>query len=115
MAQPDDPGLAGDIRALARQGFFNRADTEPVRVLEASPLGRGESYAAWLLQRPDAEPLVLRLARRPLSEMPRPMAQEFAALQIVPDGVGTRGLAMCDDAANPLEVPERRSSTPPLS
>ncbi|MDR2896578.1 MAG: phosphotransferase [Propionibacteriaceae bacterium] len=75
----------------------------PGEPLIISPLGRGESYQAYLIDLPD--PLVLRLPYRDQSVMPRPMSAEFAALELVPATIGSHGLAMSDHADNPLGHP----------
>ncbi|WP_256842073.1 phosphotransferase family protein [Ornithinimicrobium cryptoxanthini] len=65
---------------------------------EATLIGRGESYAAWLVisraladVRDPAGPrrIVVRVPHR-LDELPRPMAEEFAALAAAPEGLGPR-------------------------
>jgi aminoglycoside phosphotransferase (APT) family kinase protein len=52
-------------------------------------LGAGETYAAWRATAGDHD-VVVRVVRRPVAEMPRPMATEFAMLRLVPDGLGSR-------------------------
>src|SRR5579859_3386068 len=72
--------------------------------LTVAHLGDGESYRAWSVgpaeMGPDGvPPLVFRVVRRPPDELPRPMAEEFAALELVPEGVGPRGVLLDEDAA----------------
>ena len=64
-------------------------------------VGAGESYAAWLVHAPGGE-LLFRFPRRPPSEMPAAMADEFAALRRVPEDLGTRGIAVDDTPGNAL-------------
>ena len=69
-------------------GFDPTADRFDVRFL-----GQGESYRAWLLEDLAGEgagSFVLRVARRPADEMPRPIVEEFAALGQIPPDVGPR-------------------------
>ena len=68
-------------------------------------LGQGESYAAWLLEAAGSAPLVVRIARRPVSELPRPMAEEFAALALIPDRVGPPAVLLDASEDNPLASP----------
>ncbi|MCK0113009.1 phosphotransferase [Ornithinimicrobium sp. F0845] len=65
---------------------------------DATLIGTGESYAAWLVVSREAQDLrdpagpralVVRVPHRP-EELPRPMAEEFAALLAAPDGIGPR-------------------------
>jgi aminoglycoside phosphotransferase (APT) family kinase protein len=63
--------------------------------------GQGESYAAWLV-RAGEQTVLFRFPRRPPEEMPAAMADEFAALQRVPEDLGTRGLAVDDTPDNAL-------------
>lgn len=68
-------------------------------------LGQGESYAAWLLAEDGASPLVVRVARRALNDLPRPMAEEFAALRMVPHDIGPSPIVLADRAENALGAP----------
>lgn len=65
---------------------------------DATLIGSGESYAAWLvvsrepadLRDPDGpRRVVVRVPHRP-EELPRPMSEEFAALVAAPEGIGPR-------------------------
>ncbi|WP_232012045.1 aminoglycoside phosphotransferase family protein [Actinomyces slackii] len=100
----DDPGLAVVLEDMARQGSLTGA---PAPAITASRLGAGESYTAWLLRPADqgAGAHVLRLPRRPAAQMPRPMAEEYAALQRVPADLGSSAVAMEPSADNPLASP----------
>lgn len=78
--------------------------------VSATLLGSGESYAAWLavalagdeLLRRDRRTVVIRIPRRPFEDLPRPMAEEFAALLLAPEGVGPRPIHLqAPDAAEP--------------
>jgi len=60
-------------------------------------LGAGESYAAWRV-RTGTEDVVVRVARRPVAELPRPMANEFAMLRLVPEGLGPRPVLLDESA-----------------
>lgn len=128
---PDDAAFA--------TGLADAVEAGAVRGVVAGPghlrlLGRGESYAAWLLTRarpvsdsnvdggrpaesgvtldPDhadvsgsgeaAGTVLIRVAVRPPEDLPRPIAAEFTALQQVPAGIGTRGIAYDDTQDNPL-------------
>lgn len=71
--------------------------------LRVSLLGTGESYAAWRAG-DGATSLVFRLARRPVEDMPCPMADDRAAA-FVPDGIGSRALAVDDTGENALGCP----------
>jgi len=62
----------------------------PVRLRR---LGAGESYAAWLLCSGNKE-RVVRIPRRPLDQLPRSMAAEFAALEQVPPDLGASAVAI---------------------
>ncbi|WP_109471020.1 phosphotransferase family protein [Ornithinimicrobium cavernae] len=65
---------------------------------DATLIGSGESYAAWLVVSRELTDLrdprgprrvVVRVPHRP-DELPRPMSEEFAALVAAPEGVGPR-------------------------
>ncbi|MDA0564366.1 phosphotransferase [Streptomonospora sp. S1-112] len=110
--------------ALARQGrrIAYLARTAPTLVglpaappasarVEVAPLGSGESYTAWRVAVPPLgdgdggggaaaapEPVVVRILRRPLTELPRAMGEEFAALKAAPPGLGPRPLRLQLDA-----------------
>jgi aminoglycoside phosphotransferase (APT) family kinase protein len=73
-------------------------------LVRVSPLGLGESYAAWLVT-DGAASVVIRLARRRPEDMACPMIDEFRAGPLIPDGIGSRPLAMDDSADNPLGAP----------
>src|SRR5205085_5978001 len=67
---------------------------------QARLIGTGESYAAWLLDLGrEAEPLVVRIARRPVDDLPRPMAAE-----LVPAGIGPRPVLL-EESPEPLGAP----------
>lgn len=70
-------------------------------------LGVGESYAAWHLARTGGAELTVRVATREPADMPRPIAQEAAALPYVPTGSGPRLVAtgFDDGPTNPLRSP----------
>jgi aminoglycoside phosphotransferase (APT) family kinase protein len=68
-------------------------------------LGQGESYTAWRLDADGADPLVVRVARRAVEDLPRPMTEEFAALGILPDGVGPAPVLLEQAPDNPLGSP----------
>lgn len=89
------------IRAAARAGALRGI---PAGGAQVEPIGWGESYTAWLVRIGD-QSRVLRVQRRPPGEMPRPMAQELAALTRVPPQLGTRAIAMEADPGNPLGAP----------
>jgi aminoglycoside phosphotransferase (APT) family kinase protein len=76
----------------------------PAAAPDINPIGTGESYAAWLVQLPGSEPLVVRIARRPVDQMPRPMAAELAAIALVPTGVGPRAILL-EPSPDPLGAP----------
>lgn len=74
---------------------------------DATLIGRGESYAAWLVVSRELTDLrsaegprtvVVRVPHR-VDALPRPMSEEFAALIAAPDGIGPRPihLATVDD------------------
>ena len=74
-------------------------------------LGEGESYRAWLVRglilssgTSAPTPVVVRVARRPVAELPRPMRAEFAALQALPDGIGPRAVHL-EESADVLGAP----------
>lgn len=99
----DLPAQRARVEAYARE---HAADLglEATEALAAAHLGDGESYRAWAVGPADAgpdgvPPLVFRVVRRPPNELPRPMAEEFAALELVPEGVGPRGVFLDEDAA----------------
>ncbi|GII24115.1 phosphotransferase family protein [Planosporangium mesophilum] len=69
-----------------------------------SLIGTGESYAAWLVRVPDADPLVVRIARRPVDQLPRPMAAELAGMALVPPGLGPRPVLL-EESPVPLGAP----------
>ena len=89
------------------------------RTAVAAPtrLGTGESYDAWLVEASDSARsggldgsragvrVVLRLARRPLGELPADPLEELAALRLAPPGVGPRalGLAVIFEDGSPAE------------
>jgi aminoglycoside phosphotransferase (APT) family kinase protein len=52
-------------------------------------LGNGESFTAWKVG-----DVVVRVPHRPVGELPRPPAAEFAALALVPPGLGPRPVGL---------------------
>ncbi|SMC65972.1 phosphotransferase family protein [Kibdelosporangium aridum] len=85
-----------------------RANTDRVGLPPGEPkvslIGTGESYAAWLVRVADADPLVVRIPRRPVEQLPRPMAAEMAGLVLVPPGLGPRAV-LFEESADSLGVP----------
>lgn len=96
-----------DIAALAAahpQWFDDGRGVPDAPSPEATLIGRGESYAAWLVisrevadVRDPAGPrkIVVRVPHR-LDELPRPMGEEFAALLAAPQGLGPRPIHLSD-------------------
>lgn len=82
--------VAGRLRAAAEAGRIRGVPPGPVRLRR---LGAGESYAAWLLCSGNNE-RVVRIPRRPLDQLPRSMAAEFAALEQVPPDLGASAVAI---------------------
>jgi len=82
--------VAGRLRAAAEAGRIRGVPPGPVRLRR---LGAGESYAAWLLCSGNKE-RVVRIPRRPLDQLPRSMAAEFAALEQVPPDLGASAVAI---------------------
>lgn len=104
----------GEVRAWGRTDVARLAQAHPEWFADGDPgeetvpsqdlhvtatlLGSGESYAAWLvvalagdeMRRRDRRRVVVRVPRRPMEELPRPMTEEFAALLLAPEGVGPR-------------------------
>ncbi|WP_406490996.1 phosphotransferase [Streptomyces sp. NBC_01604] len=68
-------------------------------------LGQGESYTAWRLDADGSPPLVIRVPRRAPEDLPRPMSKEFAALPLIPDGVGPSAVLLEQARDNPLGSP----------
>ncbi|MFV0131801.1 phosphotransferase family protein [Streptomyces sp. HMX87] len=68
-------------------------------------LGEGESYRVWRLDVAGHPPLAVRVARRALQELPRPMHQEFAALSQLPDGIGPSPVLLNENPDSPLGAP----------
>ncbi|GAB2881399.1 aminoglycoside phosphotransferase family protein [Streptomyces deserti] len=68
-------------------------------------LGRGESYTAWRLDADGTPPLVVRVTRRAPEDLPRPMSQEFAALRLLPDGIGPSAVLLEQARDHPLGSP----------
>ncbi|MET9297214.1 phosphotransferase [Streptomyces sp. NPDC003077] len=101
------PESAAALAALVREApeRFGLPHPSPGARVRVRLLGQGESYTAWLLTGGAAVPLVLRVPRRPVSELPRPMGQEFAALSAVPDGMGPAPVRFEADEDNPLGTP----------
>lgn len=103
-AEPRDivppPLDAEDLRHLAETSpSWWRGATGTVSVV---PLGRGESYRAWLLRRGadgDAEKLVARVPHKPLAELPLPPAAELEILRRVPPGLSAAPVAALEPTA----------------
>jgi len=98
----------------ARIEHLARAEPERLGLPRAAPsdeevrirsIGAGESYAAWLLEVDGSAPRVVRIARRPVADLPRPMAEEFAALAVVPHDVGPAPVLLDQTEGNPLGPP----------
>ncbi|TLS44610.1 aminoglycoside phosphotransferase family protein [Streptomyces montanus] len=68
-------------------------------------LGQGESYTAWRLDVDGTPPLVVRVTRRAPEDLPRPMSEEFAALALLPDGIGPSAVLLEQARDNPLGSP----------
>ncbi|MDR1449907.1 MAG: aminoglycoside phosphotransferase family protein [Propionibacteriaceae bacterium] len=88
------------LGAVAAQGV-SLAD----QVVSAVLAGVGNSFAVWRLQLRNGESLALRLTRRRIEDMPRPLKAEFAALELIPSDMGQRPLAMDESQANGLGHP----------
>lgn len=111
MLLPAEP-TSDDVAALAgaHPGWFGLADLADAWVT-ARELGRGESYVAWLAAAhgtgQSGDPggrreVVIRVPRRPVAELPRPLAAQVAALRIAPPGIGPTPIAVREpDAADP--------------
>jgi aminoglycoside phosphotransferase (APT) family kinase protein len=83
-----------------RLGLPDKAGDVAVRLL-----GQGESYAAWLVQVSGSDPVVVRIARRSLEDLPRPMAEEFAALDQVPPDLGPAPILLDQSRDSALAAP----------
>lgn len=88
-ARPEHPSmvdrlvhLAGQAPAAVGMGS-SPGDGDEVRLL-----GHGESFAAWLLEA-GGQRVVVRIARRLVEELPRPIREEFHGLSLVPEGIST--------------------------
>ncbi|MFH9425680.1 phosphotransferase family protein [Streptomyces sp. NPDC017529] len=68
-------------------------------------LGQGESYTAWRLDTDGSPSLVIRVTRRAPEDLPRPISQEFAALPLLPDGIGPSAVLLEQARDNPLGSP----------
>lgn len=91
--------IAGWVSANA-----DRVGVPPAGEAEVGLIGTGESYAAWLVRLAGAGPLVVRIPRRPVEELPRPMADEVAGLALVPPGLGPRAV-LFEESAEHLGAP----------
>lgn len=95
--------------AIREAASLGTLDWEPgavsERLGETTSVGLGQTYEAWKLTLRDADPVALRVVHRPIETLPRPMRHEFAALRLVPEGIGPRGLLMDDTSDNPLGRP----------
>jgi aminoglycoside phosphotransferase (APT) family kinase protein len=78
--------LAKVVTAAPGRFGLSGSSGGPVRVRR---LGAGETYEAWHVHAGD-EDVVVRVVRRPVADMPRPMADEFGMLAHVPAGFGPR-------------------------
>ncbi len=70
-------------------------------------IGAGESYEAWRVsgwRTPTGDAVVIRVVRRPVSQLPRPMAAEFAFLRLVPPDLGSQGVHL-EESADDLGAP----------
>lgn len=65
-------------------------------------LGNGESYTAWRVGE-----LVVRVPRRPVDALPKPPAAEFAALALVPAGLGPTPVTLAGGTMVTSFVPGR--------
>lgn len=73
---------------------------------DATLIGSGESYAAWLviareladLRAPDGPRAVVVRVPHNVDTLPRPMSEEFAALVAAPDGIGPRPIHLATTA-----------------
>ncbi|ALG08295.1 phosphotransferase family protein [Kibdelosporangium phytohabitans] len=92
-------GIADWVRANV-----DRVELPPGSEPEVSVIGTGESYAAWLVRVAGADPLVLRIRRRPVDELPRPMAAEIAGLKRAPPDLGPRAVLL-EESADALGAP----------
>ncbi len=81
-----------------------RLGLRAVGTARVSLIGTGESYAAWRVRVPGAESLVIRIARRAAGGMARPMADEFAAMGLVPPGLGPRPVLL-EESSGPFGAP----------
>lgn len=93
--------MGAQLVAARAAGRLPTPGLPPQTEARAVWVGCGESYAVWRLEAGGVS-LSARLPFRPPEQMPRPMAAEFAALRLVPEKVGTRGLALADDDHNPF-------------
>ncbi|MEX3510556.1 phosphotransferase [Kocuria carniphila] len=104
-ARPEHPSMADRLVHLAGQApaalglGSSPGDGDEVRLL-----GHGESFAAWLLEAGEQR-VVVRIARRPVEELPRPMQEEFHGLSLVPEGIGPQALVLEESVDNPLGAP----------
>lgn len=94
-----DDDIAPRIRAAVDVGELRGVTAGPVE-----RLGAGESYTAWRIGSGE-QTRVLRLPRRPLREMPRPLQTEFEVLRRVPPELGTSAVALEAGSDNPLGTP----------
>lgn len=96
-----DADLGQRVREAAEAGLLRGV---PAGAAQVEPLGCGESYSAWLVQGAGGA-RVLRVARRPVTEMPRPLEAELEALERVPSDLGSRALGAQADPDNALGAP----------
>jgi aminoglycoside phosphotransferase (APT) family kinase protein len=100
-----DRASASRIVGLARHDPERLGLPGTARDVSVRLLGQGESYAAWLVEAGGAAPVVVRIARRSLEDLPRPMADEFAALGQVPRDIGPSPILLDQSGASPLAAP----------
>lgn len=110
----DSTDFASRLEREARAGRV--AGVEPGAV-SVTWLGAGESFTAWLLRAEDVgsaegaaqgarrPPRVVRVARRPAEELPRPLRGEYEALSRVPADLGPHGVALEEGSGNVLGAP----------
>lgn len=91
---PADPAFRDTLTRNVRAGGIRGVDPAG----EVGELvGTGESYAAWRVQEG-----LLRVALRHPRDMPKSIADEFAAMRLVPADLGSHGIAYDADPDNPL-------------
>ena len=105
MSGPTAPATGDRLLVALREGSVALPHARlGLDALTVSALGAGESYAAWLVT-DGTHSLVFRLPRRPPEEMPTPMADEVNAARFIPEGVGSRVVAVDEGSDNGLGCP----------